>query len=105
METETKVKYFSTPTDEQETTISYGRNDKKAKIWTNDLTMYTKLDRLCKEHPENWECFDIAYTRETHQLMYKRYQCDKKMISYRGGKIVFSEERRQELVNRFKEQS
>lgn len=38
--------------EEQETHISYMRNDSYAEIFTSDSTQMTRLDRLCKTNPE-----------------------------------------------------
>lgn len=35
-------------TDEMETTISFTRNERHAEIYTDDTTMFTKLDKLVK---------------------------------------------------------
>ena len=38
--------------EEQETHISYMRNDNYAEIFTSDSTQMTPLDRLCKTNPD-----------------------------------------------------
>ena len=53
-------KYESISLSEQETTISYNRDEDHAIVWTNDRTMITKLDKLCREAPENYQCIEVG---------------------------------------------
>ena len=45
---------------EQETTISFRRVDDFATVWTSDTTVMTKLDRMCRESPENYKCTETG---------------------------------------------
>lgn len=71
----------SVPVYEQETHISYMRDESFAKVYTSDTTQMTKFDKRCKQFPDMWQCAsDDGYS--------KSYICrDKNMISARGKKI------------------
>lgn len=70
----------SVPIFEQETHISYMRDEKFAKVYTSDTTQMTKFDKRCRDFPDMWKCVsDDGYS--------KSYVCnDKSMISARGKK-------------------
>ena len=77
------MKFVDTPTLEQETTISYCRNEKSVKIWTNDRTQITRLDRLCANSP---------YYTKTEQknkdgdILAVEYRiAEKRLLSFRSG--------------------
>ena len=71
----------SVPIYEQETHISYMRDEGFAKVYTSDTTQITRYDKLCKRFPDMWRCVsDDGYS--------KCYICQSKsMISTRGKKI------------------
>lgn len=97
--------YLSIPLDEQETTISFGRTDAHAIVWTNDKTVMTKLDKLCEASPENYECIEVGKSREDGLVMDKRYRIkDKSLLSFRSKKIKreMTDEQRAEIAERFK---
>ena len=72
------------PASEQETTITYTRNLAYADVWTSDRTVMTKLDRLCKEAPENYQCADIGKDL-SGRLISKAYRIrDKRLLSFRS---------------------
>lgn len=70
----------SVPIFEQETHISYMRDEQFAKVYTSDTTQMTKFDKRCKDFPDMWTCVsNDGYS--------KSYICkDKSMISARGKK-------------------
>ena len=76
-----KEKRLSTPVQEQETVINIQRSNEYAYIWTNDLTMYTRLDRLCKQSAA-WECMEVHTIGG--MVASKKYRVKKNMISFRG---------------------
>lgn len=91
------------PVDEQETTINFSRRSEQAEIWTSDTTLMTKLDRMCKEAPENYQCVKVG--RVKGNPVDKEYIIqDKTLISFRSRKMnrVLSEERRQEMSDNMK---
>lgn len=44
----------SVPVYEQETHISYMRDEQFAKVYTSDTTQMTKFDKRCKDFPDMW---------------------------------------------------
>ena len=77
-------KFLSIPLNEQETTISFSRDSEQVDIWTNDRTVITKLDKLCKSNPTTYRCVDIGYSMGEHEVMCKKYACsDKSLISFK----------------------
>lgn len=89
-------KYWSCPSNEQETTISFGRTDALADIWTNDRLMMNKLDKLCETSPDFYKCIDVGRTREK-EIMCKRYKIVKSMLSFRTKKttVILTEEQKE----------
>lgn len=84
----------SVPVYEQETHISYMRDEQFAKVYTSDTTQMTRYDKLCKQYPDMWSCVsDDGYS--------KSYMCkDKKMIGARGKRI---ERQKRELTDEERE--
>lgn len=89
--------------DEMETTISFSRTEAHAEVWTSDTTMYTRLDKLCKENPATYTCTDEARNRNG-ELLSKTYRiADKQLLSFRPKKrkVVLTEEEKTERAKRF----
>lgn len=68
---------------DQETIINWMRGDEFAEVYTSDTTIMTKLDKLCKKHPENWKCVSVETINEG-DIASKMYKCPRKMVSFRG---------------------
>ena len=91
--------------DEQETTINWGRTEVGAFLETSDRTVMTKLDRLCKEHPENYSCTNVGKAMDDGTILTKAYSiADKSLISFRGAKIPreLTEEQRKAIADRLR---
>lgn len=86
----------SVPVYEQETHISYMRDEEFAKVYTSDTTQMTKFDKRCKNFPDMWTCVsDDGYS--------KSYICkDKSMISARGQKRKISDKQKEAFSKRMK---
>ena len=86
----------SVPVYEQETHISYMRDEQFAKVYTSDTTQMTKFDKRCKDFPNMWSCVsDDGYS--------KSYICkDKSMISARGQKRKISDKQKEAFSKRMK---
>ena len=90
---------------EQETTIQFNRDGKACIIWTSDSTMMTKLDRLCKESPENYKLTKTSRAQDG-DIAGKQYElADKKLITFRNKSKAESmteeqREKRRELARR-----
>ncbi len=78
----------SLPINEQETHISFMRDESFARIYTSDSTQITRLDKLCKNNPTIYSVLeDTGYG--------KSYICnDKTLISFRAKKRVISDEQK-----------
>ena len=88
--------------DEMETTISFSRTGAHAEVWTSDTTMYTRLDKLCKESPAMYSCTEEARNRNG-ELLSKTYRiADKSMLSFKPRKrqVVLTEEEKAERARR-----
>ena len=93
------------PLEEQTTTINFCRGEVAADVWTSDRTMFTKLDRLCKESPDNYKCVKIGRDRTTQEILDKRYRItDKGLLSFRSGRMKqnLTDEQRAERAERLK---
>lgn len=88
-ETLQECKNNRVPIYEQETHVSYMRDEDFAMIYTSDTTQMTRLDKLCINTPELYEL--VADTGRG-----KTYKCkDKSLISFRSKKVVLTEEQKQ----------
>lgn len=86
--------------NEQETTISFSRMDRSVFVWTSDTTVMTKLDRLCKESPENYQCVSVGTAKLKGDTVDKEYRiADKSLICFRPRKLkrALTEEQKEKL--------
>lgn len=93
----------SIPNAEQETTISFGREDDIAVIWTSDKTMIYKFDKLVEES-EDWNCVDVEKNEE-YGVLCKEYRVPKKMLTFRSKRTTgrkMTEEQKQKLAEGFR---
>lgn len=100
-------RYESIPVNEQETTISFWRDEDHASVWTNDRTTITKLDKLCREAPENYQCIEVGKARIGGGILDKRYKIsDKALLSFRTRRTSrnLTDEQRAALSERMKQQ-
>lgn len=89
------------PRDEQETTISFCRESKVAKVWTNDRTVWTKFDRLCAKSTE-YACLEEQKDRYGN-LYAKVYLIKNKgLISFRSAKKVLTDAQKELARENFK---
>ena len=90
--------------DEQETVIQFNRSNPYATIYTSDLTLMTKLDKLCVNAPGNYSLTKTEKDKDGH-IVGKFYRLeDKKMVSLRKEKRTreLTDEERQKLSERAK---
>lgn len=80
--------------EEQETTISFMRGDKKIEVYSSDSTMITKLLKITDN-------YDILTTDKNGRITSGKFVLDVKQISFRK-KLVLSDEEKQERANRLK---
>ena len=94
--------------EEQETIIRWDRSEQKAYVYASDRTTITKMDRLCKEHPENYKCAKVSRAADTHEIVDKRYEiADKSLVSFKGAKrtLNLTEEQRSAISERLNRRS
>lgn len=70
--------YMAVPTDEQETVVTYSRNDDKAVIYTTDTTVMTKLDKMGGVYKR------VKESKESGVVVAVTYEAPKRLISYRS---------------------
>ena len=87
--------------DEAETTITVGRNDKVITIYSSDNAMITKIKRAALKNPENWKCWEGSRSLDGKLHSYF-FEAPKRALSFRcGNKKEFTEEERQAVRERF----
>lgn len=85
--------------NEQETTIHFMRTEGYATIYTTDRTSMTRLDRLCRQSPENYQL--IHENTIEGEICGKEYRLtDKSLISLRSKKKKISESQRKAIMER-----
>lgn len=87
--------------EEQETIINWTRGDECAEIYTSDTTTMTKLDRMCKEHPESWSVIDSKTVEK--KIVSKTYKCPRMFISFRGSRRKTNQKGNVEALRRWRE--
>ena len=72
---EENVNVKSIPINEQETHISFMRDESFARIYTSDTTQMTRLDKLCENNPDMYKLVEdtgmvrIIYVMTKHWLV------------------------------------
>lgn len=94
---------MSAPLEEQETIITWTRGDEHAEIYTTDTTVMTRLNRLCKNHPETWSQIKHEWRNKT-ELISTTYKCPRKMVSFRSTSSVREQTGNPEALRRYMEQ-
>lgn len=87
---------------EQETVISFGRLDEKARVYTSDRTVMTKLDKKAEDPSSPWTLVDVG--KANGEVVSKTYEADKKLISFRTKFVTrnLSEEERAAMAMRLR---
>lgn len=80
---------------EQETHISFMRNDESAVIYTSDTTMITKFDKLVEKNPDEWTVLEETENGKT-------YKAPVGLVSYRSKSKKMTAEQKKELSERAK---
>ena len=76
-----KPPFYPSPIAEQETVIQISRDSQEAFIYTNDLTMLTRLKRACNFSGSQWRLVKIDYMRG-RQCGWA-FKCPKRLVSFR----------------------
>ena len=89
---------MSVQIEEQETHVSFLREDSRAVIYTSDTTMMTRLNKLVETAGTEWK-----KERETHlQRTGEFYSCPVEFISFRSKRVkrTYSDEQKQKIAER-----
>ena len=86
---------YRVPTDEQETVIQFDRNGTVCHVYTTDLTVMTKLDKIHKRVKQD-------YVNGKPIAAY--YEFDKKLLSFRSKRVSrnYTEDERKKASDRMK---
>lgn len=91
----------NTSASEQETTISYSRDEDIASVYTCDNTVLTKLSKLAKEYPNEYKVIMIHKIKD--DISGYEFEIPKKLISFRAPTTrVMSDEQRQAAAERLR---
>lgn len=82
---------------EQETTVSFMRDEEFATIYTSDTTQMTRLDKLCRTSPDMYSLIANTGRGKTYRVE------DKGLISFRSKKREMSDEAKEAASQRFKD--
>ena len=86
------------PTNEQETTITWMRNDTMASIFTSDSTMMTRFDKFVENG--DWKVGRI--TKIGDEVVAKWYTAPKELLFGRGRSRQYTDEQKEALGSRLK---
>lgn len=87
---EIKPPFYPCPIYEQETVIQISRDSEEAHIYTNDLTMLTRLKRAAKYAGSQWRLTEIQYMGG-RQCGWG-FECPKRLVSFRTKSLAKSSE-------------
>lgn len=83
--------------NEQETNVSYMRDENFAIVYTSDSTQMTRLDKLCQTSPDMYSLTANTGRGKTYKI------ADKGLVSFRAKKRELSDEAKQAASERFKQ--
>lgn len=89
--------------DEQETTISFGRTDKEAELYTNDNTVLTKIKNMFNNDDCEWKLKNVVKDQNGN-VVGVFFVVPKKLISLRAKtmKSNLTDEQKQAAAERLK---
>lgn len=79
---EIKGPFYPCPVAEQETVIQVSRDSQEAHVFTNDLTMLTRLKRAANSKGSAWKLTQIDYMRGLQCGW--GFTCPKRLLSFRS---------------------
>lgn len=90
-------------TDEQETTINYGRNDEEAVVYTSDNTVLTKIKNIFSSDDCEWKLKNVVKDKKGN-VVSVFFSVPKKLISLRAKTVKSSltDEQKQAAAERLK---
>lgn len=90
--------------DEQETTVTFSRKDNCIDMYTSDNTQITKMNKIINTPNAIWKLVKVDYNKNNEPTGYF-FRCDNKKgitIKNKNRNRIISEEKRQEIANRFR---
>lgn len=90
------IKNLSVGIEEQETHISYMRDESYAKVYTSDSTQMTRLDKLCKINSDMYKLIEDTGRGKSYLIS------DKGLISFRAKKREMTEEQKRIAADRMR---
>ena len=102
------LSFSGVSTDEQETVITFSRNDDMASVETTDSTVLTKLKRYATTNPDEWVLTNVTIGQNESDPMKITsicFECPKKLISLRSKSTSpreLTEEERAEIAKRMR---
>lgn len=70
---------ISFPKDEQETTVSYYRDDKIIEVYSSDMTVITKLKKITKD-----DNIEVLSKNELGNITSAKFKIDKRQLLFRN---------------------
>lgn len=97
------IKTVKVNKDEQETIISFSRDDEEAEIYTSDNTVLTKLKKKLAKDPKNYLCYEGPKDENDNVTGYF-FKCPKKFIRFgtASNRKPLSDSQKQAISDRFK---
>lgn len=94
-------KRLSLTKEEQETIILFDNSCNEAQVYTCSSSIMTRLDKLCKSHPDNYKLTKQDTQSKTYLL------ADKRLISFRAerSKRELTDEQKKAFAERMKNAS
>lgn len=93
---ETTTSNLSLSIAEQETHVSYMRDEPFALIYTTDSTQMTRFDKLCASSPDMYTLVSDTGRGKTYKV------ADKKLVSFRAKKREMSDEQKKAAGERMR---
>ncbi len=89
--------------EEQETHVNFMRGDERAKIYTTDTTMMTKLNKLVELQDTEWKLESVSKLKTGEEIA-RTYSCPVSFLSFRSKRVcrTYTEEQRKEISNRLR---
>lgn len=87
-------------TEEQETTITFDRVNKKLRLYTSDNTQITKMQKLINASDSAWKLEKAVLDKDGEPTGYF-FSADKKLLTLRAKKTRLSDEQKTAVRERF----
>ncbi len=88
--------------EEQETYISFYRDDGKVHLYTSDTLMIARMEKMMKEPNCEWKLVKKDYARGTDEVVGCEYEGPRKLVSIKSHGRIFTEEQLKVMKERGK---